>query len=255
MPEWIGHFAQGAAAASRGSIGVSATDAAARCVPRARYDTKLFRKDDSVSADQSGLFRNIATHNLCGEQQRRLVVAAVRRITEAEAALAKARGRVEMARALAALPADAGDEDIVDLSEPYDAALHDAPPPAAAMPAAVHPSSRRDAELSQDGQQQTGQEALACQLACVSMKCRRDVPQRALPDGQSPGSVMSAGARSRMRAQRPSRASRQRRSQPSRTTTRRCSPASRSSSVPRKPRRPQQSAAAAVVALQNLACR
>lgn len=51
------------------------------------------------------------------------------RLAEAEAALAKARGRAEMAHALATLPADAGDGDIVDLSEPYDAALHEAPPP------------------------------------------------------------------------------------------------------------------------------
>ena len=56
------------------------------------------------------------------------------RVAEAEAAFAKARGRAEMAHALAALPEDAGDEDIVDVSEPYDAALHDAPPP---PPAAV----------------------------------------------------------------------------------------------------------------------
>ena len=57
-------------------------------------------------------------------------------------ALGKARGRVEMARALAALPADAGDEDIVELSEPYDAALHGDQPPAAAVSTALHSPSR-----------------------------------------------------------------------------------------------------------------
>lgn len=66
------------------------------------------------------------------------------RVAEVEAALDKARGRTEMARALAALPEGGagGDEDIVDVSEPYDAALHEAPPrPAAAtVPAAnLHP--------------------------------------------------------------------------------------------------------------------
>jgi len=75
-------------------------------------------------------------------EQYRLVVAADLRVAEAEAALEKARVRVEMARALASLPADAGDEDIVDLSEPYDAALHGHPPPAAAALTAFRPPSR-----------------------------------------------------------------------------------------------------------------
>ena len=60
------------------------------------------------------------------------------RLAEAEAALAKARGRLEMARALATFPADAGDGDIVDLTEPYNAALHDTPSPTVPTIAHVH---------------------------------------------------------------------------------------------------------------------
>ena len=102
--------------------------------------TPSLRKDDSISRTQ----RPAAHASVPARRDRSTScwLAADHRVTEAEAALGKARGRAEMARALAALPADAGDEDIVDLSEPYDPVLHEAPAPVAVTPAAHKPLHR-----------------------------------------------------------------------------------------------------------------
>ena len=103
-------------------------------------------RDTKGSQDRSGTVQPAAQHAVgarpSAHKAEHLAVAAEHRIAEAEAALAKARGRVEMARALAALPAHAGDEDIVELSEPYDAALHDTQLPQAAEPTSLRPPSR-----------------------------------------------------------------------------------------------------------------
>ena len=89
-----------------------------------------------------------------------------------------------MARALATLPADAGDGDIIDLSEPYDAALHAAAPPPATPAAHVRQPNKCGPWVSHERPLAVLCKVLGCHepVAWESGPLRDDGPSKSVHD-------------------------------------------------------------------------